>query len=31
MSDSTMALIDTVIPAGEPWMGIVKAGHLWQQ
>jgi urea carboxylase-associated protein 1 len=28
MSDSTMALIDTVIPAGEPWMGVVKAGHL---
>ena len=23
-----MALIDTVIPAGEPWMGVVKAGHL---
>jgi urea carboxylase-associated protein 1 len=28
MSDSTIALIDTVIPAGEPWMGVVKAGHL---
>ncbi|HXC59511.1 MAG TPA: DUF1989 domain-containing protein, partial [Steroidobacteraceae bacterium] len=25
---SNGALIDTVIPAGEPWMGIVKAGHL---
>jgi uncharacterized protein len=25
---STMALIDTVVPAGEPWMGVVKAGHL---
>ena len=28
MSDSTIALIDTVIPSGEPWMGVVKAGHL---
>jgi len=28
MSESTIALIDTVIPAGEPWMGVVKAGHL---
>jgi urea carboxylase-associated protein 1 len=28
MSDSTIALIDTVIPSGEPWMGLVKAGHL---
>jgi uncharacterized protein len=28
MSDSTIALIDTVVPAGEPWMGVVKAGHL---
>jgi hypothetical protein len=27
MSD-TIALIDTVVPAGEPWMGVVKAGHL---
>jgi hypothetical protein len=25
---SNGALIDTVIPAGEPWMGVVKAGHL---
>ena len=25
---SNGALIDTEIPAGEPWMGIVKAGHL---
>jgi uncharacterized protein len=28
MSDSTIALIDTVIPSGEPWIGVVKAGHL---
>lgn len=28
MSESTIALLDAVIPAGEPWMGVVKAGHL---
>ena len=28
MSDSTIALIDAVIPAGEPWMGVVQAGQL---
>jgi hypothetical protein len=25
---STAASIDTVVPAGEPWMGVVPAGHL---
>jgi len=28
MTDTTIPLIDTVIPSGEPWMGVVRAGHL---
>ena len=30
MSDTTIPLIDTVIPSGEPWMGVVRAGHLFR-
>jgi urea carboxylase-associated protein 1 len=26
----TIPLIDAVIPAGEPWMGVVRAGHLFR-
>ncbi|HYP80506.1 MAG TPA: urea amidolyase associated protein UAAP2 [Steroidobacteraceae bacterium] len=30
MTDTTIPLIDTVIPSGEPWMGVVRAGHLFR-
>jgi urea carboxylase-associated protein 1 len=30
MTDPSIALIDAVIPAGEPWMGVVRAGHLFR-
>lgn len=30
MTRITAPLIDTVVPAGEPWMGVVRAGHLFR-
>ena len=30
MTDTTIPLIDSVIPSGEPWMGVVRAGHLFR-
>jgi uncharacterized protein YcgI (DUF1989 family) len=30
MSNATHPALDTVIPAGEPWMGIVRRGQLFR-
>ena len=30
MSDATHPALDTIIPAGEPWMGIVRRGQLFR-